>query len=357
MMFTMITKKWSNSFFLMPLLVILSCHPDKNANIPDVSDIHVDLKVTRFEQLLMADTAMDAVKLQKLMDDYPAFSKVYFDHVMPMEDDIKVNTDRETRLKDILYWIKQPGTRWLYDTVQQIFPKLDKVEKDLQTAFTYAKYYFPDKKTPRIYTTVSDFGYFPFIYSEDSLTDGLGISLEMFLGDTFPYMKYTGLNNAFSDYLTRSYNKDHIVRRTLDVWVDDLVGPPDGERLLDIMINHGKKLYIMKSLLPETHDSVIIDYPLVKLKWVEDNERNIYYQFTTQDMLYETSMRKIQKFIGPSPSSPGMPAQSPGNTGSWLGWQIVKAYMAKHPETTLQQLIAMKDAQKILDESGYRPPR
>lgn len=357
MKFILITGNWLYCLSILPIMLIASCHSDKATNIPDVSDIHVDLRVTRFEQLLLEDTTMDAVRLQKLLDEYPAFSKVYFDHVMPMEDDIIVNADRETRLKNILYWIHQPGTRWLYDTVQQIFPKLEKVEKDLQSAFTYAKYYFPDKKTPVIYTTVSDFGYFPFIYSEDTLTDGLGISLEMFLGDTFPYMKYTGMNNAFSDYLTRSYNKDHIVSRTLDVWVDDLVGPPSGQRLIDIMINHGKKLYIMKSLLPETHDSVIIDYPLQKLKWVEDNERNIWYQLSTQDMLYETSMRKIQKFVGPAPTSPGMPAQSPGNTASWLGWKIVQAYMKKRPETTLPQLIAIEDSQVVLDQSGYRPPR
>ncbi|HZV70209.1 MAG TPA: hypothetical protein VFG10_11725 [Saprospiraceae bacterium] len=357
MKFIPITMKWVIYLSMMPFLIISSCRSDKTANIPDVSDIHVDTRVTRFEQLLLGDTTMDAVKLQKLMDEYPGFSKVFFEHVMPKEDNIQINTDRESRLQDILRWTREPSTRWLYDTVQQIIPKLDKVEKDLQSAFTFAKYYFPDKKTPRLYTTISDFGYFPFIYSEDSLTDGLGISLEMFLGDSFPYMKYTGMNNAFSDYLTRSYNKDHIVSRTLSVWVDDLVGPPPGERLLDHMINNGKKLYILKSLLPETHDSVIIEYPSEKLQWAEDNERNIYYQLTTQDMLYETSMRKIQKFIGPSPSSPGMPPQSPGNTGSWLGWQIVKAYMKKHPETTLPQLIAIKDSQMILDQSGYRPPR
>ncbi len=357
MKFIQITMRGSACLFLIPAFLFLSCQSDKATNIPDVSDIHVDLEITRFEQLLLADTTIDAVRLQKLMDEYPAFSKVYFNHVMPKTDDIVIADDGENRLNDILTWIRHPRTRWLYDTVQQAFPKLDIVEKDIKSAFAYAKYYFPDRKTPRIYTTVSDFGYFPFIYSEDSLTDGIGISLEMFLGDTFPYLKYTGLNNAFSDYLTRSYNKDHIVRRTLDVWVDDLVGPPTGDRLLDIMIANGKKLFILKSLLPTTHDSVIIDYPFQKLKWVESNERNIWYQLTTQDMLYETSFRKIQKFIGPSPTSPGMPSQSPGNTASWLGWQIVKSYMNKHPGTTLPQLIALTDAQAILDQSGYRPPR
>ncbi|MEP6647574.1 MAG: hypothetical protein ABJC12_10845 [Saprospiraceae bacterium] len=351
-----ITLKWSFLSVLIFLLAI-SCHSDKATNIPDVSDIHVDLNVTRFDQLLLGDTTMDAVRLQKLMDQYPAFSRIFFNQIMPTEGDIRINTDQETRLQNILTWMRQPSTRWLYDTVQQILPKLDKVEKDLQSAFTYAKYYFPDKKTPRVFTTISDFGYFPFIYAEDSLSDGLGISLEMFLGEKFPYLKYTGLNNAFSDYLTRSYNKDHIVKRTLEVWVDDLVGQPEGEKLLDIIINNGKKLFILKSLLPEVNDTVIMDYSLTKLEWARDNERNIWQQLSAQDMLYETSMRKIQKLVGPSPSSPGMPPQSPGNTGSWIGWQIVKAYMAKHPETTLPQLIAMKDAQKILEESGYKPPR
>jgi len=343
--------------WLTPLFLFLACHTDKVANIPDVSDIHVDLDLTRFEQLLLADTTIDAAGLQKLMDQYPAFSEVFFNHVMPPLTDIAIQGDRESRYNEIIAWIRHPHTRWLYNTVEKTYPDLEKVKGDLTKAFTYAKYYFPEKETPRIFTTISDFGYFPFIYSEDSTKDGIGISLEMFLGDTFPYLSNTSLNSAFSDYLTRSYNKDHIVRRALEVWIDDLAGPPPGDRLLDIMIHNGKKLYIMKSLLPETNDTVIMDYPLVKLQWVEDNEKNIWYEFNEQNMLYETSMRKIQKYIGPAPSSPGMPPQSPGNTASWLGWQIVKAYMSKHPQTNMQELLALKDAQVILDQSQYRPPR
>ncbi len=231
------------------------------------------------------------------------------------------------------------------------------MQEDLESAFRYAKYYFPEKETPRVYTTISDFGYFPFIYAEDSLRDGLGISLEMFAGEKFPYLTYTGLNNAFSDYLTRSYNKDHITRRTLEVWIDDILGPPSGDRLLDLMIHNGKKLYILETLLPEVHDSVIIDYPSDKLDYVERNERNIWDHFSTQNWFYETSLNKIQKYIGPAPRSPGMPEEAPGNTGSWLGWQIVRAYMNSHPQTTLKELIALNDVQAILDQSGYRPPR
>ena len=147
------------------------------------------------------------------------------------------------------------------------------------------------------------------------------------------------------------------MRRTLEVWIDDLAGPPPGERLLDIMIHNGKKLYVLEQLMPTAEDSVIMDYSSEKLKWIQDNEKNVWYHFSTRDMLYETSMGKIRKYIGPSPNSPGMPAESPGNSASWLGWQIVKAYMRKHPQTSLKELLALQDAQKIMDESGYRQPR
>jgi len=334
-----------------------ACSSDKETNIPDVSDIKIDLDITRFEQLLLKDTLIDAAGIRQLMQDHPAFAEVYFDHVMPGAEDMVASEDQEIKMQQIQAWIRHPRTRWLYDTVQQIFPDISVLKEDLTSAFKYAKYYFPQKETPKLYTTISDFGYFPFVYSEDSLRDGIGISLEMFLGDSFPYLDYTGLNNAFSDYLTRSYNKDYVVRRALEVWIDDFAGPPPGNRLLDLMIHNGKKLYILQSFMPEAPDTVILDYAAVKLDWLNTHEQNVWYHFTARDMLYETSLNKIQKFIGPSPSSPGMPPEAPGNSASWLGWLIVKSYMKKHPGTTLPQLLEMKDAQLILDQSGYRPPR
>ncbi len=350
--------RWKSGIIGLCLVLLLaSCKPGKDTNIPDVSEIDINIDITRFDQLLLSDTTIDAARLQKLVDEHPAFSRVFFQHIMPKPDDIVVAGDPELEMQQIRSWVNHPRTRWLYDTIQQIYPDVKELETELESAFRYAKYYFPENETPRIYTTTSDFGYFPFVYAEDSTRDGIGISLEMFLGDDFPYLKYTGLNNAFSDYLTRSYNKEHIVRRTLEVWVDDLIGNPPGNKLIDYMIHNGKKLYIIESLMPEAHDSVIIDYPSDKLKWVDDNERSVWYHFRNEEMLYETSLNKIQKYIGPSPSSPGMPAASPGNTASWLGWKIIKAYKTKHPETTLKQLIELRDSQKILDESGYRPPR
>jgi hypothetical protein len=50
-----------------------------------------------------------------------------------------------------------------------------------------------------------------------------------------------------------------------------------------------------------------------------------------------------------------MPKESPGKVGAWLGWQIINAYMKENPNTTLHQLIDLKDGQKILTSSKYKP--
>ena len=71
-------------------LFFTACKSDKGTNIPDVSDIKIDIDMTRFEQLLLADTMIDAAGVQKLMEEHPAFSEVYFNHVLPGAEDMMV---------------------------------------------------------------------------------------------------------------------------------------------------------------------------------------------------------------------------------------------------------------------------
>jgi len=52
-----------------------------------------------------------------------------------------------------------------------------------------------------------------------------------------------------------------------------------------------------------------------------------------------------------------MPPEAPGRTANWIGWKIVKAYMNRHPEVTPADLLNIKESQKILDGSRYKPRR
>jgi hypothetical protein len=66
---------------------------------------------------------------------------------------------------------------------------------------------------------------------------------------------------------------------------------------------------------------------------------------------------KIQKYLAEAPFTPGVGENSSSapKLGIWTGWQIVRKYMEKNPEISLQQLMLEKDSQKILTDSNYKP--
>jgi hypothetical protein len=50
-----------------------------------------------------------------------------------------------------------------------------------------------------------------------------------------------------------------------------------------------------------------------------------------------------------------MPPEAPGRTGNYIGLQIIRQYMERFPNTSLEQLLQLKNAPKILEASKYRP--
>ena len=79
--------------------------------------------------------------------------------------------------------------------------------------------------------------------------------------------------------------------------------------------------------------------------------------YVDKEILFSSSHMEIIKYIGEGPFTSGFPENSPGRTGWWLGWQIVKSYMRSHDNVTLEQLFLEENAQKILTQSKYKPKK
>jgi hypothetical protein len=141
----------------------------------------------------------------------------------------------------------------------------------------------------------------------------------------------------------------------MDIVVDDLTGPASGERLLDRMLHNGLKIYILEHLMPNAPDSVLFEFTPAQLVWCESNERNLWAHFLKDDLLYDTEFQKIQKFVAPAPVISGMPGETPGGVANWTGWKIIHALAARNPSMKLTDLIAMEDAQTLLEMARYRP--
>lgn len=347
------TMSWKKGafFILFVSLFLNGCVLDKGNDIPNVSDINIDLKFQRFEKDLFAlDTTSIASSLQNLEQNYPAFSKIFFENILRSKDSRIAPEGHETYISG---FISHPAVRHLYDTTMVLFPNMDAFEKDFEKAFQYLKYYFPDQPTPDVTTFLSEYTIGAFIYEDNKLACGL----DFFLGESFPYSQYNPQNPNFSGYITRTFNKDHLVAKTLQPLVNDLVGPTRGNRLLDHMIHNGKKLYIMDKLLPHHPDSIIMEVTGPQVEWLEENEREMWAYFLSENLLYSSEWQNIRKLVEYSPHSPGMPPEAPGRTANWVGWQIVKFYMDKVPNQTMADLIALKDAQTLMDKSRYKPKR
>lgn len=340
-------------YFYLPLVfafLISACNADRK-NIPDVSDIEVTVPIRRFEKDLFAiDTNRVAEGLAKLEASCPEFSELFFSEILGSKNPQIVPEGHVAYMKGFL---THPPIRALYDSCMLRFDQMPDIERDFQQAFQFFKYYFPEREVPDITTFISEYAIGNFIYGENSLAVGL----DFFLGNQHPYALLNPGNANFSAYLTRTFTPEHMVSKTLQPLIEDMLGTPYGNRLIDMMVYNGKKLYVQDLLLPYTPDSIKMEVTSAQMEWLEDNQLEMWAFLLSENLLYASDWAQIRKYVEYSPNSPGMPDEAPGRTANWVGLQIVRAYMEQLPETTPEQLLLLRDAQDFLTKSKYKPRR
>lgn len=330
------------------IVVFAGC--DRKKAAPDVSDIEVSLQVVRTEPEIMA--VHDRPTYDTLIKKHAAFYDIYLHEILPLY---------KGKQADSLYhsfqeFIQDSLVKDLFVKTESRYADFSDIKKNTEQMYRYLKYYFPEKSAvPNLYTFISQFGYQIFIFKDDDGKDGIGLGLDMFLHPEIDYKMIDPDNTNFSDYITRSWNKDHIVKKIADLHVNDLLGEAPGHRLIDQMIHNGKKMYVTGLLLPEVHDTIITEYTGKQLQWCQENELQMWSFFFDQKLFYESNPAKTGKYIHPSPKSPDMPDEAPGQTANYLGWQIVKAYMQKYPDTSIKSLLDMQDSQKLMEKSKFKP--
>ncbi len=309
----------------------------------DVSGVKVDLTIKRFDNdLFQFGAEMDSLELDKLHNTYGVFFDDFTRNIINIGDIRSPQAQYHLNA-----YANDPYVKEIKLKSDELFKDFNPFKTQLEDAFKHYKHYFPKKSIPEIITYIS--GYNFAIVADDKY---LGIGLDMFLGANHEAYAKLGLPKYKSDFMT----PDYLVAGAMLGWVSTEFELDDTNAdLLSEMVHQGKILYVLDALMPSAANTVKINYTAEQLNWCDTNEEAMWFYFIDNDLLYTKKTTDIIKFMGEAPFIQGFPEGSPGRVGHWIGWQIVKAYMEKNPNTTLEQLMAKNNAQEILTKSKYKP--
>jgi hypothetical protein len=310
------------------------CRPDPASNAP-VAPLHLEHLERPFFQIKTPAEGLQFLRA------HPAFARYYLQvGQAPSAEALASSLAQLATNLDLQKLSRETATA---------FADSATLRHDLGTMFGRVKYYFPDFKTPPMAATYVSGLLGKDIFVNDSL---LVLSLDWYIGPKATYRP------DLPQYMLRRYRPANVLP-TLATAVAGKYIPRKlaAPSVLDEMISQGKRLYFAGQVLPCAPDSLLMGYTRKELTGLQFNEAKVWGHFLENNLLYSTTPFLIQKYVAERPNVPEIDATCPGRVGQWIGLQIVRKYMAEHPDVTLAKLMGNPDAQHILNDSHYRPKK
>lgn len=324
------------SLLLLLILILCGCGRRQNSDV-DVSKINIEpVRIMRYDlDLFNTNNAGFKTEVKKLQPAYRLF--------------LGDSLDDPSKLSTLKEYLDNPRNQDLIKAVRLKYPELSAVESGLTEAFKHFRYYFPKFSVPRVYAYISGGDYeYPVQYSDSVLL----IGLDNYLGKDYKPYRADGV----SLYRLERMDKEFIVPACVGLLANSMFPvETGGTSLLDAMVEAGKRLYIVDAMLPSTPDRIKIGYTPEQIDWITKNERQVWAAIIENRMLYSNDGRINRVFTADGPFTAEFSKESPPLLGPWIGWQIVKQYMQRNPDVSLEELLKEKDSQKILAGSKYKP--
>ncbi len=335
-----------NTFILLTFLLFLfSC--DSNPWKVDLNEVDLELDWKRFDLALYKNSHGDfnASSWNDLLEEFPNLLPLYVEKVMqfgPINDPASKNTLKQ--------FLSNEDIKGLLRDVAEKYKEgsLDKQQKEITNAFKRYHYHFAENEIPVVRTLVS-----AFTYSTVAAEGLLGLCIEMYMGADYELYPRIGI----PQYKFKNYDIEYLPSDAIKGWLTSEFEKNIGKNLLERMIFNGKIIYLTKAFLPNSKDYYAFNYDAEDLEWCEKNEVDIWYHFIDAELFYTNDAKKIKKYMGDAPFITGFPEGSPGRVGEWIGYKIVESYMKNNEQLSLKDLMNEENADKILQQSRYKPKR
>lgn len=329
------------SFLMLIIMCLSSCGNDTYNECtydPDISDVKINIEIEQLEDKFVNVTSRE--DLSELLKEHTVIREYFMKRGTYPNDSIML---------DVLFRkFQNPHLDTLNMEVKRVFGDLTTLRADLTEAFTHLKYYYPETKIPKVQTVISGLAHD--MYFSDSL---IVIGLDYYLGNG---AKFRPLN--LYQYMLQRYSPEYIAPSIMllygissDYNITDL---RDKTALAD-MVAYGKSFFFAKRMMPCTPDSVLIWYTQEEIEGTRENKKIIWSHMLENELIYETNHMIKKKYLDERPKTYEIGEKAPGRIATWVGWDIVRQYMERNPDTTLPELMSQGDAQKIFQGSKYKP--
>jgi hypothetical protein len=298
----------------------------------------------RFDSAQLA-VRPDSVKqdIEQLFTDYEEFMPMFVEGILrlPTEDTAYLCEMYGNFLTDTTMGFAQTNAK-----TQELFADISKLQKSLNTGFSRLHYLYPEWEIPTVYLFVSGFNSSVMYYENI-----MGVGVDMYLGSDYPYY-----NQVVYNYQKQTMRKECVVGDLLNMYIAYQI-PYNSKynRLLEHMIFRGKQMFLLSQLLPDEPVWEIIGYSKEQWNWCEKYEQAIWNRIMEKRDLFKTESMVRVSYLNNGPFTAEISQESPGRLGVWVGWQIVDSYMRNNENVSIKQLIDEGDAQKILEQSFYKP--
>ena len=330
------------SILIILTVLLCACQGGREYFPKDIEAVEVE--IVRFDSAQLA-VHPDSIRqgIEQLYADYEEFMPMFVEGILrlPTEDTAYLCELYGNFLTDTRMGFAQTNA-----LVQEKFANIDSLQKSINIAFSRLHYLYPEWEIPKVYLFVSGFNSSVMYY--DNI---MGVGVDMYLGSDYPYY-----NQVVYNYQKQTMRKECVVGDMMSMYIAYHVAYNSKyNRLLEQMIFRGKQMFLLSQLLPDEPAWEVIGYSKEQWDWCKQYERAIWNRIMEKRDLFKTESTVLSSYMNEGPFTAEISQESPGRLGLWVGWQIVDSYMRNNEEVSVQELLSESDAQKILEQSFYKP--
>ena len=329
---------------LSPSLLVFSllqaCSP--KAIDRSVDPLPVEVSIAAVDDLLFDNSLSATERHERLKAEYPSVYPLYFSDILLLGD---VSSPQAPEM--LALFTEDEQWKFTEERIQEVFSEMSELEKELEKALGRYKAIFPNRAVPDVYRLNTGYNYG--IYPQG---DVLAFGAEFYLGADDPMIERLP-PEVFPQYARDDMNPEQLLPNLIKSLI--LVreqNASDDRDLLGAMVFYGKVMYLLHLCIPEVEENLHFAYSTDEFQWCQSNEEVIWSVLVTEELLFSTDRKVKTNWSVRAPFTQGFEEASPGELGWFIGKQMVKDYMAAHPESAPKDLLKV-DKEQIL--KAYRP--